>query len=553
MSNVVPMGQTREFLLTRAARHRRAGRYDEAMALLLKAKDQFGVDEEIELEMAYVYAEIGCDEAAQRAYLRVVRLKGKCRAQALYQLSILSAQNADVKRAQSYFQQLCAMKQADISHDAVVSLGQQLEPAQHDDLQKSRKARARKLERRAVECLQAGKPAAAERDMRHAMALRPSAQGFTMLACCLMVREKYDEAIEFAEIAHELAPKRVQTICVLADACAGAGRRKASRRWMYLAALRAETTEDMQAAAIESAKYGEDALTLRLTERILKREPFHTRAMMLRACALANRGRLKAASRLFGRLCGLTPEDVVCEVYYRMTKDGVQPAERLAHGMDLAHPEGVELAKELLSMLYMPPEKIREDRTMLQSVCRMCFWALRSMMAGGNVKTVALILLNALEMPQTEDVLLDALLDPQVADSVKAGVLQTMTARHGFCPYEVDFGGRMVRLAAGGVSSQPVRSSEMNQKIVQRVSDALSPDFPDAAQMLLPLFLKYMEKHGAPKGRQEDACAAALEYVYHQRAGRGVDMKVIAARWQATARLCGVIARRLMQLGETQE
>ena len=553
MTNVVSMNCTCNYLAERAARHRRAGRYDEAMALLLKAKDQFGVDEAIELEMAYAYAEMGCDESAQRSYLRVVRLKGKFRAQALYQLCILSAQNADARRAQSYFQQLCAMKQTDVSRDAVVSLGQQLERAQDSETPRNRKARARMLERRAVECLQAGKPAAAERDMRHAMAMRPSAQGFTMLACCLMVREKYDEAIEFAEIAHELAPKRVQTICVLADACAGAGRHEASRRWIYLAALRADTTEDMLASAIESAKYGEDRLTIQLTKRILKREPFHTRAMLMRACALANMGRLKAASRLFGRLCGLTPEDVVCEQYYRMTKEGVQPTERLAHGIDLAHPEGVAFARELLSMLYMAPEKIREDRTMIHAVCRMCFWALRSAMAGGNVKTVALILLNALETQETEDVLLDALLDPQVADSVKAGILQTMTARHGFSPYEVDFGGRMVRLAAGGVSSQPVHSSEMNQRIVQRVSDALSPDFPDAAQMILPIFLKYLDRYGTPKGRQEDACAAALEYVYHLKKGCGVDMKAIAARWSVTPRLCHAIARRLMRIDGTQE
>lgn len=548
MSNVVQMGQSCEFLLTRAARHRRAGRYDEAMALLSKAKDLYGFSEDIELEFANTYEEIGCDEEAQRAYLRAARLKGKHQAQAFYHLAILSAQRADFARAVSYYQRFAGMKQSEVSHERVVELGHQLEREMAAPVSLSRRARAHKLEQRAACCLQAGKPTAAERNMRHALALRPSSQGFTMLACCLMIREKYKDAIEYAEIAHELAPSRVQTICVLADACVSAGQKKKARKWVYLAAMRASDTDDLIAAAIESAKHGEDALTLRLTKTILKREPFCTRAMMLRACALTNLGRLSEAGRLFGRLCGLMPDDIVSDTYFRMTKDGHKPAERLSLGLDVTHQEGVEWAKELLSLLYEDPAVIREDSERVRSICRRCFWAIRSPMAGSHVKTIVLILLSTLDTPETKEVLLDALVDPNVPDSFKAGILQVMTAKNGFVPYDVDFGGRLVRLAAGGVSSQPVRTTEMNQKIVQRVSDALAPEFPDAARFLLPLYLSYMERYGTPKGRHEHACAAALEYVYHEKNGNDVDLHVIAAKYDVPERLCAVFSRRLMRM-----
>ena len=59
MTNVVSIGATCEYLVSRAARHRRAGRYDEAMVLLTKARAQFGFDEEIELEKARIYDEMG--------------------------------------------------------------------------------------------------------------------------------------------------------------------------------------------------------------------------------------------------------------------------------------------------------------------------------------------------------------------------------------------------------------------------------------------------------------------------------------------------------------
>ena len=61
MSNVVQMSRSCEYLVSRAARHRRAGRYDEAMALLSRARDQFGVQEEIEMETAYAGAMLNID------------------------------------------------------------------------------------------------------------------------------------------------------------------------------------------------------------------------------------------------------------------------------------------------------------------------------------------------------------------------------------------------------------------------------------------------------------------------------------------------------------
>ena len=552
MSNVVSMGQPCEFLLARAAKHRRAGRYDEAMTLLSRAREQFGCREDIELEVAYVYEAIGCDEEARRAYLRVFRFQGDHQATALYHLALLSASQTDFTRAASYYQRLAVLKKnTQISRDSIEELGSQLASEVKKTCSSGRRARVRALEKRAVACLQAGKPAAAERNMRHALLLHPSAQRFTLLACCLMLREKYGEAIKYAKIAHEISPSRVQTICVLADACASDGRHDEARRWVYLAVMRAVNLDDLLAAAAESAKLGEDRLSLRLTKIILKRESFQIRAMMMRACALTNLGRLKEANRLFGRLSGLMPDDMISETYYRMTKEGIRPRERLSLGLDLAPQEGSESAKELLSLLYEDPETIRGDKAALVRICRQCSWAIRSPMAGGHIKTVVLILLSALETEETQRILLDALVDPLVPDSFKAGVLQVMTSKHGFKPYDVDFGGKLVRLAAGCVSSKPVRSTEMNQRIVQRVSDALSPDYPDAPSVLLPVYLAYADRYGTPKKKHEQVLAAALEYVYHLKRETGIRLNLITGRYCVSRRLCAVFVRRLSALETT--
>ena len=545
MSNVVRMSCSCEYLVSRAARHRRAGRYDEAMTLLTIAKNQFGSQEDIELEAAGVYDEIGCDEEAARCYLRVVRVNGQHRAEALFQLSLSAAQRGDLNRAAAYYQQFAALKQNTVSAEMASLLGKQLKDEIEKPFPSGRRGRAAALERRAVERLQAGKTAAAKRAALHAIRFEPKARRYTLLACCHLIRGEMREAVAAAEKAHRMSPCHVQTMCVLADAYAAAGEGKKSRRMLYLASLRAKAEDDLFAVAMESAKHGEDMLTLRLTHRLLKREPFHTQAMMLRGCALTNLKRTEQASRIFGRLCGLTPEDTVCEWLYKLTREGSTPQEMLGLGRDVSIQEGNERVSALVSMLYRDPDDLRADAAALRSACRLSAWAFRSPVAGSYGATISLILMTGLNTEQAREVLFDAVMDPMIADSFKAGILQILAAKEGFQPYDVDFGGRLVRIAAGGVSEQPVRGGNINQKTVQRVCDALAPDFPDAPQVLLPVFLAYLRRYGAPKGRMEDACAAALEYTYHVNAGRDVDPGMIAKRYGVSVRQCVMCAKRM--------
>lgn len=553
MSNVITISRTRDYLVSRAGKHRRAGRYDEAMALLWKARNQFGVQEDIEMEAARVYSEMGCEEEAARACLRAVRLDGPHKAAALFNLALSSAQRGDFSRSASYYEHFLACKtRANVPEELAAELGRQLLEELDQPPMRSRKARARMLEQRAAARLQEGKTAAAEHLMEHSLRMRETARGYTMLACCCLMRMKLPEAVNAANRAHQLSPGSVQTLCVLSDAYAAMGETALSRRAMILAAIRAKEPDDLFSVAMESAKHGDDELTLRMTKKLLAREPYHTHGMKLRACALVNLGRMKEASRLFGRLCGLLPEDTVCEFFYKLSRDSGTQTERFSLGIDVTHEEGVSRAAELISMLYVSPEAICSEQETLHRVCRLCNWAFHSPMAGSHTKTVALILLTAMPADEARQVLLDALTDPLLADAFKLNALQVLTAKEGFKPYCVDIGGRLVRLAAGGVSTQPAQSSQANSQIVQRASDALSGAYPDAPQAILNMFLRYLEIYPQPKGREEDACAAALELLYHRQSGRHVDEQELAERNGITMRLLHRILRRFERCMQAQ-
>ena len=540
MNKVVSIRCTCDYLLQRAEKHRLAGRYDEAMALLWNAKTQFGLREDIELEMARVYDEIGCEEEAARCYLRVVRLEGGHKAQALFHLALSGLQRGDVSRAVSCFEQflLCENRSeiaADMSEMLARQLAVELEKRKHT----GRKGRAKALAKRAAMCLQEGKSFSAQRLMERSIRLYPLAQSYTMLACCHLVRENHEEAILAAACAHTLRPRNVQTLCVLADAYGAAGERKKSEKAIRLASLYAKDPDDMLAASIESAKFGCDELTLMLTQRLLRVEPFHTRAMMLRACACINCGHMQEAGRILGRLCGLLPENSVCESYFRQVRNGIYPHEKLALGLDVTHEEGVQRGADLISKLYISPEEIVADAQVHLNTCRLCDWAIRSQMVGAHTKTVALILLCALGTAQADGILLDALTDPGIADSFKLSILQLLTNAKGFQPYYVDMNGGLTRLVAGGVSEQPVHAGQANSRIVQRAADALMHKDSKAPQVLLDCFLQYLQRYGQPKKHHEDACCAALEYVYKNQYGVNTDPTCIARKH-------GVHCRKMM-------
>ncbi|MFR2150588.1 MAG: hypothetical protein ACLS7Z_08775 [Christensenellales bacterium] len=92
MTKVVEIARTSEYWVSRAHKHRLAGRYDEAMALLGKTREQYGTSEALERELAQTYDEMGYEEAA-RAYLRVARMKG-IPGRSTVQLALSAAQRA---------------------------------------------------------------------------------------------------------------------------------------------------------------------------------------------------------------------------------------------------------------------------------------------------------------------------------------------------------------------------------------------------------------------------------------------------------------------------
>lgn len=543
MSNVVSLERTWEYLVERAARHRRAGRYDEAMTLLTRAKAQYGLHEEIELGFARAYDEMGCEEEAERAYLRVARLGGEKRAEAYFQLALSSAQRADLQRAASYFERFLRTGGGDIPQEAAGLLGQQIRAELERPRPVSARGRARELERRAVERLQEGKTAAAARTLRHAVSLHASAQSYMLLACCCLMQGDGEEAVRCAKAAHAMAPVRIQTLCVLADACALTGDARGARRALTIAAMRTDDPDDLLGVAMESAKCGEDALTLRLTERLLKMDPFCTRGMMLRACALTNLGRLEEASRLFGRLCILTPEDTVPQAFYRMTREGKKPAERLTLGADVTRQEAASRAVQLITALYEDPEQA-PDEEHASELCRLSAWAFRSALAGGQTAIVALLVMSAMQTEASREVLCDALTDPQVPDGLKYAILTEVAPDERFAHCDVDMGGQLVRLAAGGTATGA--PSRQGQEIVQEAADALSADYPDAPDVLLPIWLAYLNRRPIPRTQREHrACVAALELLYHRAKGRNVEERTVAVRCGVSARLCRLYARRI--------
>ncbi len=546
MGTLYSLGQTCEYMIARAQRHRRAGRYDQAMTLLWKAKGQFEQSEALEFELATTYDEMGCESEACRAYLRVAAMDGSLRAQALFYLALLSAQRADLQRAVSYFEAFAAGGGEGVAAESAQMLHQQLLDVVGRKPAKTRRARAKRLEQRAIERLNAGKIHAAKRTAARALALHETAQGHVLLACCHLIVGEGKEAVGAAQAALRLRPRYLQARCVLADAYIMTGEEALARKTLIDAAFGAQSSDALLSVAVECAKHGLDELTLILTRRMLKREPFHVRALAMRACAFANLGHAKTARRLFGRLCALQPEDGVCDAYYRTLAQGGRFAQRLTLAQDVTEEEALDRGVKLLAVLHEDPDDVRANPGQMDEICRLARWAMHSVQAGANLTLIAVIVLSVIDTPAAREVLLDALCDPGLDDGLKSSILQAIQAQGGEAPAYADLGGRYVRLAAGA-SMPMIRGAKACQAVVQRAAEALLPRYPDAADVLLELWIAYLGRYGAVRGRMADACACALEAAYHLCAGRSVRIEAIARRMGASKRLSMLCVRRIMR------
>ncbi len=551
MSNIYPIGQTCQYYVRRAARNRRAGQFEQAITLLTRAKAEYPGDDDVELELAKTYDEMGSEEAAMRSYLRLVHRESKHRALALFELAITSAQQAQLGRAAAYFEAFAASDRNGVSTEMAALLQRQLSQALEKPHGRTRKARARGLEQRAIMLLHAGKIHAARRAVMHSIRLQETAQRRLLKAACHLIREEGESSVREAQRALELRPGYVQAMCLLVDAYILTGDTGSARRVLYQAARIARATDSLLNVAIESAKHGYDRLTLITTKRILKREPYHQRAMAMRACALMNLGSRRPAAKLFGRLCTLYPDESIYEAYYRIAKGEEPMHERLTMAQDVPTDEAMDRGIFLLSTLSEEPSVIRSSEEELRRICRCAQWALRSSLVGANITMIAVIILAALDMPKTREVLFDALVDPQIGDPVKQTILQAVSVHCKQKPAYADLQGRLVRLAAGASMSisGPV---EPCQPVVQSAANALMRRYPGAAGALLELWIAYIRRYGSVAGRRAAACAAALEYVYHLKNGRKVSALPIAQRYNISRRLLRLCARRILDAHSRQ-
>lgn len=545
MSNIYPIGQTCQYYVRRAARNRRAGQFEQAITLLTRAKAEYPGDDDVELELAKTYDEMGCEEAAMRAYLRLVHRESKHRALALFELAITSAQQAELGRATAYFEAFAASDRSGVSTEMAALLQRQLSQALEKPRGRTRRARARRLEQRAIMLLHAGKIHAARRAVTRAVRLHETAQRRLLKAACHLIREEGESSVREAQRALELRPGYVQAMCLLVDAHMLTGDTGSARSVLYQAARSARATESLLNVAIESAKHGEDRLTLVMTRCILKREPYHQRAIAMRACALMNLGSRRPAAKLFGRLCTLFPEESVYEAYYRIARGEEPIHERLTMAQDVPADEAMNRGVFLLSILGEEPAAIRSSEEDIRKICRCAQWAFRSPLVGANITMIAVIILSALDVPKTREVLFDALVDPQIADPVKQTILQAVSVHCTQKPVYADLQGRLVRLAAGASMSvsAPV---EPCQPVVQSAANALMRRYHGVAGELLELWIAYIRRYGSVAGRRVAACAAALEYVYHIKNGRKVSAWPIAQRYHISRRLLHLCARRIL-------
>ena len=151
-------------------------------------------------EFVWVLSSFISEEDAIRSYLRVVRLGGENRSDALFKLSLTFFQRGDILRALAYFEAFASSGRSGVADDMAQLLERQLAAAVCSSSFSSRRRRAAQLEKRAVQSLHAGRMHAAKRNAERAIRLEETAQRHLLKACCHLTLEECNATPELLPV-----------------------------------------------------------------------------------------------------------------------------------------------------------------------------------------------------------------------------------------------------------------------------------------------------------------------------------------------------------------
>ncbi|MDR0396953.1 MAG: hypothetical protein LBH66_06590 [Oscillospiraceae bacterium] len=504
---VLPFARSAKTLHARALTQRKSKQWMEAAELLRRASEQEPRNEQVLIDLAQTYAQIGCNALANRVLLHVLHDNPE-RKDLLYDMGVNFFSMQSWPQAHDclnlYMRGCPAGKSRREANDLILYLYMQ------------QNTRVERRIQRATSAYSDGKRTLASRLMKRTFALAPLNGDAHAVAAFLRLSDgDAKAALGLARQAYKLDRHNTRALCALVVSLSQLGSRQAALKFLQRAINESDSEAERVMVVHTACEIEAYSNALTMLQGLTIEQPLEPSLAHLLAVCYCHSGREKDALPLWARLRRIDPEDTIADYCFEALREAIanQTEFKPSHIRAVPMDETLRRLGRIRELADGDVDTLQTVWKSREEIRRLVSWGLNQ--PEPRIRTVMLGLLRVAGDEYARTMLRDALISVEQPDAVKQSYLEAL--------YEMGDPGPHYVTSAQGFSIAFVQAAEVaplpnpHERALKKLAAKLRPEFGDASSVLESVWQRLLREEG--EIADTDSWIAALEWLYRERMG----------------------------------
>ncbi|GHU69053.1 hypothetical protein FACS1894184_12350 [Clostridia bacterium] len=505
---VLPFARSAKVLHARALTQRKSKQWMEAAELLRRAAEQEPLNEQVLIDLAQTYAQIGCNALANRVLLHVMHGNPE-RKDLLYDMGVNFFSMQSWPQAHDclslYIRSCPTGKSRREANDLILYLYMQ------------QNSRVERRIQRATSAYTDGKHALASRLMKRTFAVSPLNGDAHAVAAFLQLSDGDAKgALTLARQAYKLDHHNTRALCAMVVALAQLSSRPAALKFLQRAINESDSEAERIMVVHTACEIEAYTQALSVLTTLTSEQPLEPTLTHLLAVCYCHAGRAKDALPLWARLRRIDPDDTIADYNFEALRDAMAHEEEYkpSHIRAVPMDETLRRLGRIRELADGDVESLQHVWRNREEIRRLVLWGLNQ--AEPRIRTVMLGLLRVAGDDYARTMLRDALISIDQPDAIKQSYLEAL--------YELGDPGPHYVTNAQGFSVAFVQAAENvplpspHERVLKKLASRLRPEFGDVVSTLESVWQRLLREEG--EIADTDSWIAALEWLFRERMGR---------------------------------
>jgi tetratricopeptide (TPR) repeat protein len=505
LGKVLTFEQPSDFYYRKGLARQEEGAYLEALPLLRRACEQEGSNALYRMQMARLYAAMGCYEQSNQVLLDMLWQCGEPDGEYFY---LLGCNFIEMHRFDMSVQ---AFKQIDLYYEDVD--GQELQRQSGED-------GCHVLLSQSIRMIEAGQAQQAVELLENAVEKGvPALRLQSALALAYYCAHEYRRAEELCNEILQEQPADIHPWCIYALICHRAKKEPEKQQALArICAFKTEDTDELERMAFTLCELGEYKSARPIEEKLLRKNPYSIRLLHRSAVTAYRLGDYESACERWAKVCRILPDDPIAAYYLSIACEASQDA-KPRKGLEYAWALPADQAVENLTLI----SRAKREHQPSEALKNALEWAV--LYGSENIQNDALRLFGMLFPRQAESVLRSFIVRFDQSDSIKRAAFETLKMLGAEEPYMALLNGSIVEVRVNALrvgENLPESYTRVIESLLRCLLNRGEKEQVGAALNLWETYIRQRcsGREDSPEEiRNINAYAAAVEYLARRLAG----------------------------------